>query len=183
MYLQMILTFGTVSIVDSQLVYQPASGYFGSDTIVYGISDGQGGSSSASIDVTVLANYAPVANDDVAEAVSGQNVVIAVLNNDTDANGDALSVVSASAENGVITINVDNTISYTATNNFDGIDTISYRVQDIFGEQSVGEAKVTVTPAPVTLKNSGGGSVFMLLFMGLALISYRALVSTVKGNK
>jgi len=176
-------TFGTVSIVDSQLVYQPASGYFGSDTIVYGISDGQGGSSSASIDVTVLANYAPVANDDVAEVVSGQDVVIAVLNNDTDANGDALSVVSASAENGVITINVDNTISYTATNNFDGIDTISYSVQDIFGEQSVGEAKVTVTPAPVTLKNSGGGSVFMLLFMSLALISYRALVSTVKGNK
>ncbi|MDF2075175.1 retention module-containing protein [Pseudomonas mendocina] len=44
---------GSVSVVDGKLVYTPTANYSGSDTISYSISDGKGGTSTASVQVTV----------------------------------------------------------------------------------------------------------------------------------
>jgi len=174
---------GMISIVNNQLYYQPSNDYFGDDTIVYGISDGQGGSSFATITVTILANQAPVAKPDTASVKSGQTLMINVLNNDTDPNNDALSVLLASASHGTVVINADNTLSYTSTSDFSGVDTINYQIEDIYGATSAAKVTVTVTPIALTLKNSGGGAIVWLLFFGLALISYRVLRNAVKGNR
>ena len=69
--------------------------------------------------VTVNAvNDGPVASDDAVSNDEDTAVTIDVLNNDSDVDGDSLTVTSASATNGSVTINVDGTLDYTPNANF-----------------------------------------------------------------
>ena len=168
-------SLGTVTIVDNQLAYQPAQQFFGVDTIIYGIQDGMGGTSSAKVSVTVLLNQNPVANADVGEVTDGQQIIINVLSNDTDPENDALMVIEASAEQGRVEINLDNTMTYTADSGFVGIDSISYRIQDALGGEANGQVNVNVLASVVTVshKNSGGGALWWLLLMSFSVLAYR----------
>ena len=68
-----------------------------------------------------------------------------MLTNDSDIEGDALSVTEASSVNGgAVTINEDGTLNYTPPANFNGTDTIEYTVTDAGGAASVGAVLVTV---------------------------------------
>ena len=129
---------------DGTLTYTPAENFNGTDTITYTISDGNGGEDSASVDVTVTpVNDDPVAGDDVAETDEGAAVDIIVLGNDTDIDGDILSVSGASADNGTVVVNIDNTVTYTPDPGFFGEDTITYTISD--GNGGTDTADVTVT--------------------------------------
>ena len=57
---------GTVVVnADGTLTYTPNANYSGGDTITYSVSDGKGGSDSATVDVTVTPdNDGPVAQND-----------------------------------------------------------------------------------------------------------------------
>ncbi len=70
-------------------------------------------------------NDNPVANDDTAITTDEDTAVnnIDVLGNDTDVDGDTLSVSSASATNGTVTINGDGTLNYVPNADFNGSDT------------------------------------------------------------
>lgn len=92
-------------------------------------------------------NNAPVANDDTASVDEDSSTTINVLANDTDADNDTLSVTVANASNGSVTINGDNTLTYTPTADFNGSDTITYTVDD--GNGGTDTASVTVTVNPV----------------------------------
>lgn len=96
---------------------------------------------------------APVANPDTAETDEDTPVVIDVLENDTDPNGDPLTIDGTpTAENGTVTVNPDNTITYTPNPDYNGPDTITYRVTDPDGNTSTSTVTVTVNPvndAPV----------------------------------
>ncbi|MEO0444720.1 MAG: Ig-like domain-containing protein, partial [Verrucomicrobiota bacterium] len=70
----------------------------------------------------------------------------AVLPNDSDPDGDALTVSTASALNGTVSINPDGTINYTPNENFTGTDAIIYTVRDPSGAIDVTTVRVTVTP-------------------------------------
>lgn len=94
------------------------------------------------IDV-IEANAAPTPLDDSANAEVGTPVSIAVLDNDTDAEGNPLFVLSATqSENGSTTVNADGTVAYTANAGFVGIDSFTYTVFDGF---HFADAIVTVT--------------------------------------
>jgi large repetitive protein len=142
-------TNGTVTInPDGTLRYVPNANFNGTDSIVYTISDGNGGFSTAAVTVTVTSvNDAPVANNDVARTNEDTPVRVTVLANDTDADGDPLTVTAASAPNGTVTINPDGTITYTPRANFNGTDTITYTISD--GKGGTSTATVTVTVDPV----------------------------------
>ena len=76
-------------------------------------------------------NSAPVAGADSATTMAGQPVVIGVLTNDTDADGDQLSIAGTSnPTNGQIVVNANGTITYTPRSGFSGLDSFSYRVSD-----------------------------------------------------
>ncbi|MDH3448243.1 MAG: retention module-containing protein, partial [Gammaproteobacteria bacterium] len=80
-------------------------------------------------------NSAPVANDDSVTATEDTplNSVIELDANDTDLDGDTLSVVAgtfATAQGGSITIATDGSYTYTPAANFNGIDTVDYTVTD-----------------------------------------------------
>ena len=65
-------------------------------------------------------NSPPVANNDTASTNEDTAVTIAVLANDTDPNGDALTVTGASAGHGTVTVNANGTLTYTPAGNYNG---------------------------------------------------------------
>ena len=139
-------TNGTVTVnPDGTLSYTPDDGYTGPDTITYSISDGNGGTDTAEVAVTVnTGNLPPDAVDDTASVDAGETVVIPVLDNDTDPDGDPLTVTSASATNGTVTVNPDGTLSYTPDDGYTGPDTITYSITDGNGGTDTAEVAVTV---------------------------------------
>ncbi len=73
----------------------------------------------------------PVPVDDVAFGVEDTPLTIDVLSNDSDPDGDILTVVSATnGGSGVVVVNPDNTITYFPLPNFNGQDTFSYTISD-----------------------------------------------------
>ncbi|TOL40215.1 hypothetical protein CGH98_24430, partial [Vibrio parahaemolyticus] len=85
---------------------------------------------------------APVAKDDIATTQEDTAVTIDVLPNDTDVDGDKLSIESVSVpkEQGTVEV-VDGKLVFTPAENFNGDAEITYTVTD---GQLTDEAKVTV---------------------------------------
>ena len=118
----------------------PPSGY--SDTVSVGQYYIRG-----SIVKPVAANTDPVANDDAVTTNEDTLVTISVLTNDTDANGDALTVTSTTQpSHGTLVINADGTVTYTPLLNANGPDTFTYTISDGHGGSAVGSVSVTITP-------------------------------------
>ncbi|WP_026375219.1 Ig-like domain-containing protein [Aestuariibacter salexigens] len=138
---------GSVSVTQDSITFTPPADVNGTATINYSISDGNGGSASSQINVTIVAvNDPPQAVDDEASTPSTQSVNIDVLSNDIDVDGDALSVLDASAASGQVSIESDGTITYTPESTFSGIDSFDYIVSDGVA-QDTGTVTVTVTSA------------------------------------
>jgi hypothetical protein len=80
-------------------------------------------------------------------------VNVAVLSNDSDPDGDTLSVVSVTqGAYGAVSINPDKTVKYAPAPNYFGSDSFNYTVDDGHGGQSTANVQVTVNPvndAPV----------------------------------
>ena len=138
---------GSVSInADGSVSYTPAEDYNGSDSFTYTISDGNGGTATATVYVCVKpVNDAPVATDDNAETSEDAPVVIDVLSNDSDPDGDALSIDSfEQPANGTVVQNAGGTFSYTPNADFNGTDTFTYTVTDGNGGTSTATVQVVV---------------------------------------
>ena len=105
---------GTVAIADDGFVSYTAPATPGIDHFDYTVSDGRGGTDvgTVTVEVTAPPNTAPVATDDTATVADGEFVTIDLLDNDTDADGDELTVTSISAteDGGVVTDNGDGTV-------------------------------------------------------------------------
>jgi translation elongation factor EF-1beta len=141
--------------------------------ITYTISDGQGGTDTATATVTVTGtNDGPVAVDDTASATEdGGAVSIDVLGNDTDVDGDSLSVTGATlaeGAEGTVTVNDDGTISFDPGAGYQDLGVgesqdveITYTIAD--GQGGTSEATVTVTvegtnDGPVAVDDSLSGT-------------------------
>ncbi|HCG7770074.1 TPA: tandem-95 repeat protein [Vibrio parahaemolyticus] len=138
---------GTVEVVDGKLVFTPAENFNGEATISYIVTDGDL-TDEAKVSVTVTpVNDSPVAVDDTTSIQEDTVVTIDVLPNDSDVDGDKLSIQSASVpkEQGTVEV-VDGKLVFTPTENFNGDAEITYTVTD---GQLTDEAKVTVTVNPV----------------------------------
>ncbi len=138
---------GSVDIVDGKLVFTPAENFNGEATITYIVTDGDL-TDEAKVTVTVTpVNDSPVAVDDTVSTQEDTVVTIDVLPNDSDVDGDKLSIQSASVPEaqGKVEI-VDGKLVFTPAENFNGHAEITYTVTD--GELT-NEAKVTVTVNPV----------------------------------
>ncbi|MDW1890083.1 tandem-95 repeat protein [Vibrio sp. Vb1574] len=122
---------GIVEIIDGKLVFTPAENFNGNATISYTISDGEL-EDEAQVSVTVNSvNDAPIASNDTTITEEDSSVTVDVLPNDTDIDGDTLSIQSASVPEtqGTVEI-VDGKLVFTPAENFYGDAEITYTVTD-----------------------------------------------------
>ena len=146
-------THGNVTInQDGSLTYAPNPNFAGTDTIVYTISDGQGGTASTTVTVTVTPVNDPPVGADVTASVAEDAVLSGTLPG-TDPDGDALVFALATAPaSGIAVINADGSYSYTPNPDFNGQDSFTFTVSDGVAPPQTYTVTVTVTPvddAPV----------------------------------
>ena len=135
----------TISAGGASVIYTPNEGFVGEDAFDYTISDGAGGTATATVAITVSdVNIAPTARDDAATTSEDTAVVIAVLANDTDPDGDALTVtdVTDAASGTVEVAGNGRTVTYTPDEGFTGTDAFDYTASD---GAATSTATVTVT--------------------------------------
>ncbi|MBI3989521.1 MAG: tandem-95 repeat protein, partial [candidate division NC10 bacterium] len=145
---------GTVLINAARTVtYTPAANFHGQDTFTYTISDGLGGTDTATVRVTVIpVNDAPDAVDDATTTDEDTPVTLTVLGNDTDPDGDPLTVASVTqGTHGTVVPNAGGTVTYTPTADFIGTDVFTYTISDGHGGTDTATVTVRVNPGSPTL--------------------------------
>jgi len=143
---------------DGSFSYAPNPNFNGSDSFTYKANDGSGDSNVATVTITVSpANDPPVAVNDLASTSEDLPVIIDVLGNDADVDGDTLMVSAVSgAASGTVTNNGIN-VAYTPNLNFNGADSFTYTVSDGNGGTATATVTITVTPVndpPVALNDA-----------------------------
>ncbi len=101
---------------------------------------------------------------------------INVLGNDSDPDGDPLTVVSAIAGNGNVTVNPDGTLNYQPDADFNGSDTITYTVSD--GRGGIDTASVNVIVSPINDPALVSSDAAVLVETDVAPVASGTLTST-----
>ena len=151
---------GTVTLnTDGTFTYTPPVGFQGADTFDYAIVDPSGATDDATVTLNVIAdpdpnsNDEPNAGDDLASAVAGNPATANLLANDTDPNGNDLTITDVNGidpSTGPITI----------------VDPVTGATQGILEVDPVtGEAIFTPEPGfvgtvqlPYTIDDGNGGT-------------------------
>ncbi|WP_158642648.1 Ig-like domain-containing protein, partial [Chitinophaga japonensis] len=133
---------------DGTYTYIPNANYHGPDSFTIEISDGQGGTTSVTVMVTVTpVNDAPTGTGDDRTTNEGTPVSGAVTGADID--GDALTFTKATDPiYGIVTVNPDGTYTYTPNAGYTGTDHFTIEVND--GHGGTITVSVTITVLPVT---------------------------------
>ena len=96
-------------------------------------------------------NRPPVANNDAAATTVSTPVVIPVLTNDADLDGDALTIVSSTAAAyGALRLNADSTFTYTPNQGYTGSDQFIYIISDGVSVSSAATVSIQVGGASNT---------------------------------
>jgi subtilisin family serine protease len=146
---------------DGSFVYVPWPGFAGTDDFTYTASDGvhQSGATTVTLTVEPVAppSHPPVAKDDVAGVAEDGAVVIDVLANDTDADGEVLTIRSVSpALRGAVSSDGARVV-YTPSRDFAGVDSFTYVATDGANESAAATVTVTVNAvndAPVAVNDA-----------------------------
>ena len=149
---------------DGTLTYTPNAGFVGSDTISYTVADNNGGSDSATVSVTVNdVNDMPVGRNDAFDAGEGSTMAGNVLANDSDPDGDSLTVTSVNgstanvgqqitlASGALLTLGVNGDLSFVTNGAYEhlsegetGVETFTYEVTDGHGGTATATGTITV---------------------------------------
>jgi hypothetical protein len=144
-------TNGTLALAaDGSFTYLPITNYFGPDSFTYKANNGLTDSAPATVTLSITAlNDNPFAANDIAATTQGVAVVISVLTNDYDVDGDTLSIQSfTQATSGSVSNSGNGALTYTPVGSFYGPDSFSYTLADGHGGTATATVGVTVAPAP-----------------------------------
>lgn len=145
---------GTLDGTAPDLVYSPASGFAGTDTFTYTVSDGAAESAPATVTLVVSPPdvVPPTAVDDTHTTSAGIELAVAapgVLGNDDPGTGGALLATLVSQPTGTLVLDSDGGFTYTPADGFSGTDRFTYTASNSAGSD---QAAVTIEVTP-----SGGG--------------------------
>ena len=144
-------TEGTLTLnPDGTFSYVHGGGNLSSDSFTYSANDGKINSAPVAVNITVTGtNDPPVANNDNiivplnGTATTLDNGQTSVIANDSDPDGDALTVTLVSSPSyGTLTLNPGGTFSYTQDGTLNGGDSFTYTVSD--GALTSGSATVNI---------------------------------------
>ena len=152
---------GTVTInsATGDYSFDPAADFSGTASFRFTASDGSRTSSPATVTIAVApVNDAPIARNDAANTSAGTPVLVDVLANDSDVDGDVLAIAAVGgAGHGTVAI-VDGQVRYSPNAGFTGNDMFNYSISDGAGGTAQASATVTVGAA------SASGSAISLTF-------------------
>ena len=133
---------------DNTVTYSPSSNFNGSDQFTYTIRDPLGNTATGTVNLTINpVNDVPIATNDTSIVNEDSSITISILSNDTDVDGNALTLSSVSnASNGSVTSNSNNTVTYTPNNHFNGSDQFTYSISDGNGGTATGTVSLTINP-------------------------------------
>ncbi len=137
---------GSISLPGAGLIgYMPDQDFFGIDRFSYTVLDDQGARDEAQVVIEVVAvNDPPQAVDDATTTRQDTPVIIPVLNNDTDVEGQNMGVIAISSPaHGGAEVEGAERVIYTPEDGFAGMDEFIYTVRD--GEGAEAQAVVSVT--------------------------------------
>jgi hypothetical protein len=130
--------------------YNPPAGFNGTDIFAYTASDGKGSTDTATVTVIVnLVNNPPVAVDDSATTDEDTPVDVNVLANDSDPDGDTLTVSdydTSSTQGGTVNCADTGVCTYNPPAGFNGTDTFAYTASDGNGSTDTATVAVIVNP-------------------------------------
>jgi len=140
---------GTAAAAAGGVTYTPAPGYLGPDSFTYTISDGKGGTASATVNITVSTpNHPPIAGPLSVEVQKGSSIDIPVLQAASDPDGDPLTVIAVEHTGPIsintVSINSDGTVHYQSNHGQFGADSFQYTVSDGHGGTATGTVSVFV---------------------------------------
>ena len=133
---------GTAVVVADRIRYTPAAGYHGPDTFGYVVTDDLGATDTGLVTLTV--DGPPVTADDEAVTASATAVTVAVTANDTDPEGQPLTVTSVAAASHGSAVLLGGQVRYTPAAGFIGTDSFGYVVRDPVGNTATGAIRVHV---------------------------------------
>jgi gliding motility-associated-like protein len=139
---------GTVVVnVDGTYTYTPKANYHGSDNFTIAISDGNGGSVTVTVNITVSpVNDAPTGTGDLQTTNEDTQVKGQVAGSDTD--GDRVTFTKATdPANGTVVVDPDGTYTYMPNTNYHGPDNFNITVSDGNGGVTTVTVNVNVSPA------------------------------------
>ncbi len=161
---------GSAVVSGDSIIYTPSTDFNGIDVFTYDVSDGSA-TDSATVTVTVTAvNDAPVAVDDAYTTMQGTPLIVGggsragvpsrqavitssvkLLDNDSDVDGDALSVASTFLEtgDGTVIFSADGGFAYIPNADFVGTDVFTYTIKDTGGLTA--EATTTIVVNAVSV--------------------------------
>jgi alpha-tubulin suppressor-like RCC1 family protein len=157
---------GTATTDGTTVTYTPNADFCtvdptsNTETFDYSVTDGTA-TVPATITVSVTCpNTAPTATDDSATTAEETAVLVDVLANDSDINGDAMTVSTVGVPSHGAAVIESNKVKYTPAADWFGTDTFTYKVTDSHGAPSA-DATVTVTVSNVNdppVANDDAGS-------------------------
>ena len=138
---------GMVTFDGYFIYYTPDMDYYGPDEFTYTITDGKGGTDSATVYIEVIPDvHVPVANDDYFTVMEDSiDNVFDVLINDCDPYGEDLDIISVTTPLHGSVYYTPDFIYYTPDQNYNGVDIFSYTIINEAGYTSTAEVYITVT--------------------------------------
>ena len=139
---------GNVQVVAGEIVFTPDLNFNGSASFTYTVSDGVGGESQATVNLSFNpVNDAPVANSELVlgkRDVSYTLTQAALLANGTDVESPQALHISAisNAQHGVATLDADGNVRFTPDAGYAGRGSFDYVVQDPDGAMSTATAQI-----------------------------------------
>ena len=154
-----------IYVGDFAIRYTPNQGFCGYDSFSYTISDSTQATSTATVHIMVecgITNTRPIGIQDNVNTDRNTSIVVDILANDTDADQHPIEVITATPldvndTHGTVTVNANDTISYSPDNDFCGTDRYIVRIKDNYSLDDYGHLVVNVACTnrpPVTSPDS-----------------------------
>lgn len=145
---------GDISISGDSFTYTSNSGYSGDDLFIYEVADGNGGTDTATVSVSVASvNEPPVAGD--VSATTSQSDSVTDSFDTTDPDGDSLShSIETGPADGSVSVS-GGSFTYTPDSGFTGSDSFIYEVNDGNGGSDTATVSITVTDETKPTANAG----------------------------
>ncbi|MDD4384975.1 MAG: tandem-95 repeat protein [Bacteroidales bacterium] len=142
---------GTLEVTPANaVIFTPSTNYVGVATFTYRATDFDGDFDEALVTINVREeNHKPIANDDNVTVIQNTPKAISVLSNDSGLeDGFGSMSIYSQPSNGIVSINVNHTITYSPNTNFIGADSFEYFIEDIDGDFDIATVYVEVIERP-----------------------------------